>query len=55
MNHSNIVGQAWTLGRAGYNAGNELAQGTFYTFLAKDDNANSPYYRVEGTFDLQLK
>lgn len=38
-----------------YNAGNELAKGTFYTFLAKDDKANSPYYRVEGTFDLQFK
>ncbi len=38
-----------------YNQGKELAKGTFYTFLAKDDNANSPYYRVEGTFDLQLK
>jgi hypothetical protein len=38
-----------------YNQGNELAKGTFVTFLAKDDKANSPYYRVEGTFDLQLK
>jgi len=38
-----------------YNQGNELAKGTFFTFLAKDDKANSPYYRVEGTFDLQLK
>jgi len=38
-----------------YNQGNELAKGTFYTFLAKDDKANSPYYRVEGSFDLQLK
>jgi hypothetical protein len=38
-----------------YNQGKELAKGTFYTFLAKDDKANSPYYRVEGSFDLQLK
>ena len=38
-----------------YNEGVELAQGTFFTFLAKDDKANSPYYRVEGTFDLKLK
>jgi hypothetical protein len=38
-----------------YNQGNELAKGVFYTFLAKDDKANSLYYRVEGTFDLQLK
>ncbi len=38
-----------------YNQGSELAKGTFVTFLAKDDKANSPYYKVEGTFDLQLK
>jgi len=38
-----------------YNVGNQLAKGSFYTFLAKDDKAGSPYYRVEGTFDLRLK
>ncbi|BAU52987.1 hypothetical protein [Mucilaginibacter gotjawali] len=38
-----------------YNSAKELAKGTFYTFMARDDKANSPYYRVEGTFDLQLK
>jgi len=38
-----------------YNTGNELAKGTFVTFLAKDDKVNSPFYKVEGTFDLQLK
>jgi hypothetical protein len=38
-----------------YKAGNELAKGTFYAFLSLDDKANSPYYRVEGSFDLQLK
>jgi hypothetical protein len=38
-----------------YNQGNTLAKGTFTTFLAKDDKANSPYYKVEGTFDLKLK
>jgi uncharacterized protein YdeI (BOF family) len=38
-----------------YNAEKELAKGTFYTFMSKDDKATSPYYRVEGTFDLQLK
>ena len=38
-----------------YNSTKELAKGTFYTFMSKDDKANSPYYRVEGTFDLQLK
>ncbi len=38
-----------------YKTGNELAKGTFHTFMAANDKANSPYYRVEGTFDLQLK
>jgi hypothetical protein len=38
-----------------YKNENELAKGTFYTFMAADSKANSPYYRVEGTFDLQLK
>jgi len=38
-----------------YNQGSQLAKGTFVTFLAKDDKANSPYFRVEGTFDLKLK
>ena len=38
-----------------YNQGNELAKGTFTTFLSKDDKANSPFYKVDGTFDLQLK
>jgi hypothetical protein len=37
-----------------YKMDNELAKGTFYTFMAIDNNANSPYYRVEGSFDLQL-
>jgi len=38
-----------------YKDGNELAKGTFYTFMATDDKPNSPYYRVEGSFDLKLK
>ena len=38
-----------------YNQGKELAKGTFFTFLAKDNKPNSAYYRVEGSFDLRLK
>ncbi|WP_183560916.1 hypothetical protein [Mucilaginibacter sp. SP1R1] len=38
-----------------YNTENEIAKGTFFTFLAKDDKPNSPFYRVEGSFDLQQK
>jgi hypothetical protein len=38
-----------------YNNENLIAKGTFFTFLAKDDKVNSPFYRVEGSFELQLK
>lgn len=38
-----------------YNQGNVLAKGTFVTYLATDDKANSPFYKVQGSFDLQLK
>ena len=38
-----------------YNNENIIAKGTFFTFLAKDDKVNSPFYRVEGDFELQLK
>lgn len=38
-----------------YNQGAELAKGSFVTFLAKDDKAGSAFYKVEGSFDLQLK
>lgn len=38
-----------------YNKDNVIAKGTFFTFLAKDDKENSPFYRVEGSFELQLK
>jgi hypothetical protein len=38
-----------------YRQGNQLAKGSFVTFLAKDEKANTPFYRVTGNFDLQLK
>lgn len=38
-----------------YKTGNELAKGTFYTFLSADEKPGSPYFRVEGSFDLKLK
>ena len=38
-----------------YKNGDELAKGTFYTFMALNNKASSPYYRVEGSFDLRLK
>jgi hypothetical protein len=38
-----------------YSKDNVIAKGTFFTFLAKDDKKSSPFYRVEGSFELQLK
>ncbi|MDN5287717.1 MAG: hypothetical protein JWR38_3991 [Mucilaginibacter sp.] len=38
-----------------YNNENLIAKGTFFTFLAKDDKVNSPFYRAEGSFELQFK
>jgi hypothetical protein len=38
-----------------YNQGGVLARGSFFTFLAKDNNADSPFYKVEGSFELYLK
>jgi hypothetical protein len=38
-----------------YRQGSELAKGSFVTFLAKDEKATTPFYRVTGSFDLQLK
>ena len=38
-----------------YKQDSTLAKGTFYTFLAKDAKPNAPFYKVKGTFSLQLK
>lgn len=38
-----------------YKQDSTLARGTFYTFLAKDEKANSPVYKVKGVFSLQLR
>ncbi|MDB5123908.1 MAG: hypothetical protein JWP94_2037 [Mucilaginibacter sp.] len=38
-----------------YNQKGVLARGTFFTFLAKDEKADSPFYKVEGSFELYLK
>ena len=38
-----------------YRQDSTLAKGTFFTFLAKDDKAETPFYRVEGSFNLKLK
>jgi len=38
-----------------YKQDSVLAKGTFYTFLAKDAKVTSPFYKVKGTFSLQLK
>ena len=38
-----------------YNDENLIAKGTFTAFLAKDDKVNSPFSRVTGSFELQIK
>jgi hypothetical protein len=38
-----------------YNQGSELAKGSFFTFLATNNKATTPFNRVEGSFDLKLK
>jgi hypothetical protein len=38
-----------------YKKDSTLAKGTFYTFLARDEKAASPFYKVKGTFSLRLK
>lgn len=38
-----------------YNQDVTLAKGTFHTYLAKDTKANSPFYVVDGSFELKVK
>jgi hypothetical protein len=38
-----------------YNQDTTLAKGTFHTFLAKDTKVNSPYFLVDGSFELKVK
>jgi hypothetical protein len=38
-----------------YRQAGVLAKGTFFTFLATDNEPNAPFYKAEGSFDLQLK
>ena len=38
-----------------YKQDSVLAKGTFYTFLTKDSKVGAPFYKVKGTFSLQLK
>jgi hypothetical protein len=48
-------GDAGKISLIQYRRDTVLAQGTFFTFLAKDDKEDSPFYRVEGSFNLQMK
>ncbi|WP_374951003.1 hypothetical protein [Mucilaginibacter sp.] len=48
-------GDAGVIKLAAYRQDSLLAKGTFFTFLATDDKADAPFYRVEGKFDLRLK
>lgn len=48
-------GDAGVLDLIKYRQDSTLAKGTFFTFLAQDDKAESPFYRVEGEFNLKFK
>jgi hypothetical protein len=48
-------GDAGKIKLSAYRQKNVLAKGTFFTFLSKGDDVNSPFARVEGSFDLRLK
>ena len=48
-------GDAGKINLIQYRRDTVLANGDFFTFLAKDDKENSPFYRVEGSFNLQMK
>jgi hypothetical protein len=48
-------GDAGVLDLEHYRQDSVLAKGTFFTFLAHDDKADSPFYRAEGSFNLKLK
>jgi len=38
-----------------YKQDSVLAKGTFFTYLSKDVNAKSVFYKVEGSFSLKMK
>jgi hypothetical protein len=48
-------GDAGVIDLQRYRQDSVLAKGTFFTFLANDDKAESPFHRVEGSFNLKLK
>ncbi|RFZ90478.1 hypothetical protein D0C36_22095 [Mucilaginibacter conchicola] len=48
-------GDSGTIRLSSYMRNDTLAKGTFFTFLSKDDDSESPFYRVDGTFELHFK
>ena len=48
-------GDAGKIKLSKYRQKNVLAKGTFFTYLSKDDNTNSQFYRIEGSFELKIK
>ncbi len=52
----NITAQDYgTISIEKYNQDAVLAKGTFHTYLARDDKKNSPFYVVDGSFELKVK
>ncbi|PAW94982.1 hypothetical protein CKK33_16345 [Mucilaginibacter sp. MD40] len=48
-------GDVGTLKLVSYMRNDTLAKGSFFTFLAADNDSPSQLYRVDGTFELKLK
>jgi len=52
----NITAQDYgTISIEKYNQDAVLAKGTFHTYLARDDKKDSPFYVVDGSFELKVK
>jgi hypothetical protein len=47
-------GDAGKIKLTAYRQKTVLAKGKFFTFMAKGDSINAPFYRVEGKFDLMV-
>jgi hypothetical protein len=48
-------GDSGTIKLTSYMRNDTLAKGTFFTFLSKDNDDESPFYRVDGSFELRFK
>jgi hypothetical protein len=55
LTHNTTAQDYGTISIEKYNQDAVLAKGTFHTYLARDDKKNSPFYVVDGSFELKVK